>query len=61
VLNVGEYVIGVWFGTDYEAFAEEPMAARLALEGSVKGRPERLVELCLPWSVQSLNGSTPNS
>jgi ABC-type polysaccharide/polyol phosphate transport system ATPase subunit len=61
VLNVGEYVIGVWFGTDYEAFAEEPMAARLALEGSVKGRPERLVELRLPWSVQSLNGSTPNS
>jgi ABC-type polysaccharide/polyol phosphate transport system ATPase subunit len=52
VLNVGEYVVGVWIGTRYDTFLEEATAARIRLEGDVKGRPRRLVDLRLPWDVQ---------
>jgi ABC-type polysaccharide/polyol phosphate transport system ATPase subunit len=52
VLNVGEYVVGVWIGTRYDTFLEEAAAARIRLEGDVKGRPRRLVDLQLPWDVQ---------
>jgi ABC-type polysaccharide/polyol phosphate transport system ATPase subunit len=52
VLNVGEYVVGVWIGTRYDTFLEEVAAARIRLEGDVKGRPRRLVDLQLPWDVQ---------
>jgi ABC-type polysaccharide/polyol phosphate transport system ATPase subunit len=52
VLNVGEYVVGIWIGTRYDTFLEEATAARIRLEGDVKGRPRRLVDLQLPWDVQ---------
>ena len=52
VLNVGEYVVGVWIGTRYDTFLEEATAARIRLEGDVKGRPRRLIDLRLPWDVQ---------
>jgi ABC-type polysaccharide/polyol phosphate transport system ATPase subunit len=52
VLNVGEYVVGVWIGTRYDTFLEEATAARIRLEGDAKGRPRRLVDLQLPWDVQ---------
>jgi ABC-2 type transport system ATP-binding protein/lipopolysaccharide transport system ATP-binding protein len=56
VFNVGEYVVGVWIGTRYDTFVEEATAARIRLEGDVKGRPNRLVDLQLPWDVQRVAG-----
>lgn len=56
VFNVGEYVVGVWIGTRYDTFVEEATAARIRLEGDVKGRPHRLVDLRLPWDVQWVAG-----
>jgi ABC-type polysaccharide/polyol phosphate transport system ATPase subunit len=61
VLNVGEYVIGVWIGTRYDTFLEEATAARIRLEGDVKGRPRRLVDLQLPWEVQRVGGHEDRS
>jgi ABC-type polysaccharide/polyol phosphate transport system ATPase subunit len=62
VLNVGEYVIGLWIGTKYEQFLWETTAARIRLEGDAKGRPHRLVDLRLPWEVHcdQLQGSRPS-
>jgi ABC-2 type transport system ATP-binding protein/lipopolysaccharide transport system ATP-binding protein len=61
VLNVGEYVVGVWIGTRYDTFLEEATAARIRLEGDVKGRPRRLVDLQLPWDVQRVAGHEDRS
>lgn len=51
VLNVGQYRVGVWIGSAYETVINEAGAATFQLEGSPKGRPDRVVELLLPWSV----------
>jgi ABC-2 type transport system ATP-binding protein/lipopolysaccharide transport system ATP-binding protein len=61
VFNVGEYVVGVWIGTRYDTFVEEATAARIRLEGDVKGRPNRLVDLRLPWDVQRVAGHQDRS
>ena len=60
-LNVGDYTIGVWIGTSYETFVDESAAAGVRLEGSVKDRPERLVELRVPWSCNPLPSGAPTS
>ncbi len=52
VLNAGEYVVAVWFGTAYETFVWEGAARRFRLEGDVKTRPHRAVALGLPWQVE---------
>jgi ABC-2 type transport system ATP-binding protein/lipopolysaccharide transport system ATP-binding protein len=49
-LNIGDYVVGVWLGTSYETFLDDPAVATLRLEGSTSDRPERLVELPLKWT-----------
>jgi energy-coupling factor transporter ATP-binding protein EcfA2 len=51
VLNAGDYVIAVWFGTAYETFIWETAARRFRLEGDVKSRPHRAIALGLPWQV----------
>ncbi len=51
VLNVGKYHVGVWVGSPYETLVHEGAAAVFQLEGSLKGRPDRVVELLLPWGV----------
>jgi ABC-2 type transport system ATP-binding protein/lipopolysaccharide transport system ATP-binding protein len=51
VLNVGDYRIGIWVGTRYDTLLFEPAAATFRLEGSTKGRPERAIELYLPWQL----------
>jgi ABC-type polysaccharide/polyol phosphate transport system ATPase subunit len=51
VLNAGDYVIAVWFGTAYETFIWETAARRFRLEGDVKTRPHRAIALGLPWQV----------
>jgi ABC-type polysaccharide/polyol phosphate transport system ATPase subunit len=58
-LNVGDYTIGVWIGTSYETFVDEGAAAGVRLEGSVKDRPERLVELHIPWTCTVLPSDAP--
>jgi ABC-2 type transport system ATP-binding protein/lipopolysaccharide transport system ATP-binding protein len=57
VLNAGEYVVGVWFGTPYETFIWEPATRRFRLEGGVETRALRAVALGLPWHVKSADGS----
>ena len=51
VLVPGEYRIGVWAGTPHETFLHERVAGAFRLAGSLRGRPERTVELLLPWEV----------
>lgn len=51
ILNAGDYVIGVWFGSRYETVLHETTVARFQLEGDLKNRPGRGVVLDLPWSV----------
>lgn len=51
VLNAGDFVVGVWMGTDFEQFAWVEDAISIHLEGDVNGRPERVVQLGVPWTV----------
>jgi ABC-type polysaccharide/polyol phosphate transport system ATPase subunit len=57
LLNIGEFSVGVWFGTSHEDFLYEPAAATFSLYGSDKGRPQRLLNLNLPIAVERLNGA----
>lgn len=58
LLNIGEFSVGVWFGTSYEDFLYEPAAATFSLHGSDNGRPPRVLNLNLPIAVDRLNGGT---
>jgi hypothetical protein len=51
MLNVGDYTVGVWFGTAYETILQEMTLHRFRLEGDVKHRPKRIVDLGLPWKI----------
>ena len=51
VLNAGDYVVGVWLGTDFEEFAWVEQAVSMHLEGSTGGRPDRVLQLRLAWDV----------
>jgi ABC-type polysaccharide/polyol phosphate transport system ATPase subunit len=53
ILNVDEYRVGLWAGTAYETLVHQEVTAVFRLEGSVKGRPDRAVELMLPWELVS--------
>jgi ABC-type polysaccharide/polyol phosphate transport system ATPase subunit len=57
VLNVGDYVVGLWMGSAYETLLLEPAAGRIRLDGDPKGRPHRLIDLGLPWEVRRIAGS----
>jgi ABC-2 type transport system ATP-binding protein/lipopolysaccharide transport system ATP-binding protein len=59
VLNVGAYTIGIWVGTRYDTLLFEPAAATFRLEGSTKGRPERAIELHLPWQLIDEQTTSP--
>jgi ABC-type polysaccharide/polyol phosphate transport system ATPase subunit len=59
VLNVDEYRVGLWAGTAYETLVHEGVTAVFRLEGSVKGRPDRAVELLLPWEMVSAQEPAP--
>ena len=50
-MNVGDYIVGVWFGTYYETLLDHPTAAAFRLEGNRDDRPKRAVVLQLPWTV----------
>jgi hypothetical protein len=53
VLNTGGYSIGLWVGAPRETYFHDDAVATIRLDGSVKGRPDRIVELKLPWEVRS--------
>ncbi len=55
VLNVGRYTVGVWFGTTYHEILNVPTALSFTLEGSDRGRPERVLVLEVPMTVTSLD------
>lgn len=52
LLNSGDYVVGVWAGTNLDAFFWVENAASVHLEGGVNGRPDRVVQLGLRWAVE---------
>jgi ABC-type polysaccharide/polyol phosphate transport system ATPase subunit len=54
VLNVDDYRVGLWAGTAYETLVHEPATSVFRLEGSTKRRPDRVVELRLPWELSSV-------
>jgi ABC-2 type transport system ATP-binding protein/lipopolysaccharide transport system ATP-binding protein len=60
VLNAGDYVVGVWLGNDFETFAWVEEALSLTLEGAVNGRPNRVVQLRLPWDVRRVAAPAPD-
>jgi ABC-type polysaccharide/polyol phosphate transport system ATPase subunit len=56
ILSVGDYTIGVWIGAAYETLFQEMTVYRFRLEGAVKDRPKRVVDLGLPWRVDHVVG-----
>lgn len=52
VLNVGEFVLGLWFGTAAEDLINEPTALTFTLAGNDDDRPDRLLALNLPFVVR---------
>ena len=57
LLNSGDYLVGVWFGTQHEDFLYEPAAVPFTVHGSDSGRPDRLVVLDLPFVVRRLDAA----
>jgi ABC-type polysaccharide/polyol phosphate transport system ATPase subunit len=53
VLNVDDYRVGLWAGTAYETLVHESATSVFHLEGSTRRRPDRVVELLLPWELTS--------
>jgi ABC-type polysaccharide/polyol phosphate transport system ATPase subunit len=51
LLNSGDYVVGAWLGTDFEQFSWVEQAVSFHLEGGTNGRPDRVVQLQLPWQI----------
>jgi ABC-type polysaccharide/polyol phosphate transport system ATPase subunit len=51
VLNVGDFSVGLWFGTTTAKILHEPVAASFTLHGSDRKRADRTVVLDLPIKV----------
>ncbi|MGI8721960.1 MAG: ABC transporter ATP-binding protein [Geodermatophilaceae bacterium] len=51
ILATGEYTVGVWMGSAYESVLWQDDALQFRLEGSMRGRPERVLQLGLGWQV----------
>jgi ABC-2 type transport system ATP-binding protein/lipopolysaccharide transport system ATP-binding protein len=58
VLNVGDYTVGVWFGTQHENFIDQPVVAPFTVQGSDTYRSERILILGLPLVVQPLEAAS---
>ena len=52
LLNIGDYVVGLWMGDPYDTFIHEMAVDRFRLAGDAQNRPNRAVALRLPWSVE---------
>jgi ABC-2 type transport system ATP-binding protein/lipopolysaccharide transport system ATP-binding protein len=57
VLNVGDYAIGLWVGSGDQEIMDVHAAHGFTIEGSARGRPDRVVELLLPWEVRPATGN----
>jgi ABC-2 type transport system ATP-binding protein/lipopolysaccharide transport system ATP-binding protein len=55
LLNIGGYTAGVWVGTPYEELFDLPTAAPFTIHGSDLQRPERILVLNLPLTVERLD------
>jgi ABC-2 type transport system ATP-binding protein/lipopolysaccharide transport system ATP-binding protein len=51
ILNVGEFAVGVWFGTAHTDLLSEPAATWFTLHGSDRARPDRILVCDLPIIV----------
>lgn len=60
VLAVDEYVAGFWLGSQYEDFFYEDDALRFRLHGRDHGRPNRIVNLGLEWSLEPVGEPAPS-
>ncbi len=49
VLAPGEYIVGIWIGTDYDDVVWIEDALALHLEGDTGGRPDRVIQLGADW------------
>jgi ABC-2 type transport system ATP-binding protein/lipopolysaccharide transport system ATP-binding protein len=52
VLNEGDYTLGLWAGSPYETFIWAESILMFRMEGSAQGRPERALQLNLPWATE---------
>ena len=52
MLNVGDFAVGVWFGTAHTTTLYKPAASSFTLHGSDRGRPGRIVVGNLPITVR---------
>lgn len=52
LLMTGESAPGVWMGSAYESLLWQEDALQFRLEGSMQGRPERVLHLELSWQVE---------
>jgi ABC-2 type transport system ATP-binding protein/lipopolysaccharide transport system ATP-binding protein len=55
ILNVGDFLVGLWFGTSTAEFLDEPAAGAFALHGSTQRRPERVVAMNLPINLKRVS------
>lgn len=58
ILSTGDYVVGLWLGTDYEDLGWVERALSLHLEGITAGRADRVLRLDLPWEVTRTSSET---
>jgi ABC-type polysaccharide/polyol phosphate transport system ATPase subunit len=54
LLAVGDYAAGIWIGSAYETHVYEEDVLRFRLEGSTKGRADRVLQLGLRWDVEQI-------
>jgi ABC-2 type transport system ATP-binding protein/lipopolysaccharide transport system ATP-binding protein len=57
VLNLGDFAVGVWFGTPHMELIDEPAAATFELHGGDRRRPERVTVLDLPITVRPVQSA----
>ena len=58
LLNLGDYTVGLWFGTQHDDFINQPVAAPFTVHGSDRHRSERILVLDVPFTVQRLGALT---
>jgi ABC-type polysaccharide/polyol phosphate transport system ATPase subunit len=58
LLNLGNYTVGLWFGTQHDDFINQPVAAPFTVHGSDLHRSERILVLDVPFTVQRLGALT---
>lgn len=51
LLATGEYSVGIWMGSAYESLLWQDDVLQFRLEGSMQGRPERVLQLPVGWQV----------